>query len=328
MKSKSPPRHSNYTSQEINDLIRTYRLIKDAKLTAKETGIPYNSIRTILKKEGIEWYGKRRPVFNKYIELWESLSDEERGYISGLMATDGCVTDTGVVSVQLSSRDSQTIYYLSAALTTPPLRVGYTDNSFRKHILEGKEIKGGDMMSIAATLHKLVYFLSTIGIGPRKTLTLNVDLSTQSDKFKWYFLRGAIDGDGYVSTNETASTCSTAVIGITSVSRPFLETLASYFGGSIEVINRKRENPMLCLKWKGRQAKQMAQDLPKNEFTMLRKTTKLNQIANKISRATQAYKEVKGSLIEERGEDWERNKRRHTKKDKITRVTKDKESQA
>lgn len=112
----------------------------------------------------------------------EVIWSERIAYAVGLMATDGCLSNDGR-HLELSSKDreqlSNFLICIDREVTISKKKSGFTDKEFYR-------IQFSDV-----TLYR---FLESIGLTPRKTLTMGA-LSVP-DEFFFDFLRGHHDGDG------------------------------------------------------------------------------------------------------------------------------------
>lgn len=114
-----------------------------------------------------------------FFSSWSS----EMAYVLGLIITDGCITDQGTISLSMNDRE----------------------------ILEKVKFIMGSEHPITASQHQpklfnfrfaregMVNNLAELGIGPRKSLTVN--FPSIPDAFMSDFIRGVFDGDGSVFFN-------------------------------------------------------------------------------------------------------------------------------
>jgi hypothetical protein len=104
---------------------------------------------------------------------------KDLAYLTGLIASDGYLSkDTQRIS--LSSNDDELIQFAAKRLPLPRIHVHKTTSN----------------ISLYSTWPNLYNFLLSIGITPRKSLTIG--RLAIPDEFFFDFMRGEIDGDGYV----------------------------------------------------------------------------------------------------------------------------------
>lgn len=260
--------------------------------TSKHLGISVKTIQNVAKKHGTTKFAG----YKKYTENFENLSEAQKGYICGLWATDGnLASKREYVTLGLQEKDKDVIDFLSTALTTPPL---YITKVLKKGepvgIIHPKRDKNylaaQDQYRVGGALHKFYRYLNNMGITPKKSLTLTVNLEDKSDEFKWYFLRGVIDGDGSIMIGPSLVRCA---IKIYSASLQFLKDLNVIFGGRIY---RPPSDTVYQLIFDGNRAKQLLEHLPIDTFTMKRKTEKLKEIP-KVKSSTLSFKTLlEGSI--------------------------------
>lgn len=156
-------------------------------------------------------------------------SDKEMGYCLGVFASDGCLTEKKNKNGSVVKRFALTfaIKDVSFLISVFKLLTGdIIDYAIRPPTL-GKT----DKVSYACTLKNFIDIAEAFGITRNKSKTLNVKLDDKSDTFKYYFLRGVIDGDGCVPKTKYGR------VSIISASCAFIECLARNFGGLV----RKRK---------------------------------------------------------------------------------------
>ena len=122
--------------------------------------------------------GSGRPKPKKIInEKWTA----NLAYAIGLLATDGCLANDGLL-VDLTSKDNEQLINFSKCLGVD-FKIGTKLNGH------------GDKNSRIQFKNRIFYdFLLSIGLTPRKSLIMGKLLIP--DKFFFDFLRGCFDGDG------------------------------------------------------------------------------------------------------------------------------------
>lgn len=216
---------------------------------------------------------------------FNSLPDKIKGYICGLWSADGCLRfDSKIVSMSLA--DYSTLKFIAETLVEPPAKISTRQPVERK--IGKQTFTGSEYHCLAITNHSFYQYCLDMGITPRKTYNLNVKLDDKSDEFKWYFLRGAIDGDGCIVEGPNLQRCA---IELVSASQVYISYLQSIFGGAIKVSKPLNGGsvPLFRLIFCSNRAKQLANLLPTDSFTMKRKTAKiveLQQVQGKTLKLT------------------------------------------
>lgn len=248
---------------------KLYNELKRMSLVAQKLNISRSVVQKELKRQGIvPFYGGVGAPnrFRKHEDNFHNLSEAELGYICGLWASDGNLNKNNTrVTLGLQEDDQNTIKYISEALATPPMPID----------IRGPGTKGKKSMHYTyACLPGFYQYCLDMGITPAKSLTLDVNLEGKSEEFLWHFLRGVIDGDGTVYFKAGRGLMGTC-ISIFSASKAFIDTLERLFGGY-----KTKEPNYWMLSFTGNYAQQLAKKLPKEGFTMERKSKKLVLIEN------------------------------------------------
>lgn len=167
-----------------------------------------------------------KKIYNqqKHTDRTLFLSESQLAYCLGILASDGCITikrnKNGTVvkrfSLTLAEKDVDLLLSVFKILTGEIINYRIVPPSL------GKSKK----VSYTCTLKDFIKAAEEFGITPNKTKSLHVNLENKSNNFKYYFLRGVIDGDGYVPVN--------GKISIISASYKFVETLSQHFKGKIK----------------------------------------------------------------------------------------------
>jgi predicted DNA-binding protein YlxM (UPF0122 family) len=177
--------------------------------TAKAFNLNRDTASRILNDLGLcdfwHQYEQRRLVNSN---PFSKLNTDECFYFLGLLATDGCIHESGHVSLGLTDRDLIVKFceFLKADLSI----YEYIDPRYNN-------VK--PMYSIKFCNRGIVDYLSNLGLTPRKTHTLKVDFD-----INYSFLRGVIDGDGCITkdTDKSISVC------IATASSEFKNQLVSF----------------------------------------------------------------------------------------------------
>jgi hypothetical protein len=137
---------------------------------------------------------RRRPwAYDLNENFFAKIDTEEKAYILGLLATDGCVavgkSHSYRVFLCLQARDEHILRQVLKAMDA---------NSPIHDRPKGSFPGSGPMKYIAVTSRKLVADLAKVGIGPRKSLTLT--FSKVSARIERHYVRGLFDGDGSLNS--------------------------------------------------------------------------------------------------------------------------------
>lgn len=230
-------------------------------------------ISSVLRKYNINPPKKEKKirVRRNVINYKDKLPNNELqlGYICGLIATDGSLSKTKKdnISIGFSDQDCDTLRSIMDLVIEPQPR-----------LITRKDC---DWKMFSAKLPKLTSLCESIGITSVKTYTLDVNIDDKSDEFKLGFIRGVIDGDGYVTdVHKYRSQC---YIRVTTSSIKFADFLKSFAGLNPSVWDAKKHylQSHYCVTWSGPKCIQLIKILPEIDIAMTRKTKKMYDIIDR-----------------------------------------------
>lgn len=199
------PRNPGITDEEI---IRMYKSGMPFKEMGPIIGLSDRGIRNVMYKHGIEMNREQssgRPRKHKVNEDFFKEWSHEMAWVLGIFITDGHVNSTSH-SIIFSQKDERILRiiadYMQADYVLAPFGPTMQTPSL---VINSKEIKKD---------------LEEIGIGPKKSFT--VPFPDVPEEFLPSFVRGVIDGDGWVSKEGYLS-------HVTSASLAFSKGLQSVF---------------------------------------------------------------------------------------------------
>lgn len=287
-----------YNKSKKLDLIELYHKVRSISEMERVYGVPHSTMSSILKEFGVRTYKStyralNKPVTARYRDNWNNLSDAQKGYICGILASDGSLDNKRPrIELALTIEDRHVVDSIASLVTTPPVTVSVRKSSI-KVFPNGKEYEPKNSVRIKYTAKDAYKWLVEFGITPAKSLTLNPKLDDKSEEFLWYFLRGVIDGDGCVLSG---SSLDYTIIKIVSASPKFLQSLQHLFGGTIT--QRPGSNPPLYdLSFHGRLAQLIAEKLPTDYFCMARKSERIQEILNIVPKYNNSRVGVKGVCL-------------------------------
>ena len=174
---------------------------------------------------------------------------KDLAYLIGLIASDGYMSkDTRRIS--LSSNDEELIQFAAKMLPLPRIHVHKTTSN----------------ISLYSTWPNLYNFLLSIGITPRKSVTIG--RLVIPDEFFFDFLRGEIDGDGHVRYDKGKY----PEIRIYSGSKVFIEWMPeTLFRLTGIQSTMPRQRSLYTLNIYGKQAMRLGRLIWNGEFSLSRK---------------------------------------------------------
>ncbi|WP_456279311.1 LAGLIDADG family homing endonuclease [Bacillus sp. AK128] len=199
------PRNPGITDQ---DIIKMYKNGVNFKEMCQITGISDRAIRNVLYKHGVKMnreqssgQPRKHSVNENFFKIWS----HEMAWILGLIITDGCI-NKDINSITLTQKNEQILKlvakYMDADYVLAPIRKTTQTPTL---IINSKEIKSD---------------LGNLGVKARKSLT--IEFPTIPVKYLPSFIRGVIDGDGWVQKTGY-------VMNITTGSHAFAKGLLSVF---------------------------------------------------------------------------------------------------
>lgn len=206
---------SKLTETERQALIADYRGGLTTYQVAEKYGIKECSAWEFLKRRGLT----RPPSITNRRFTYDGHAfnqiTPESAYWIGMMMTDGCVTNEGMVCLGLAAKDGDHI------------------TRFRNFLKSGHRISQSETRRFS-NFHlrapDLVKSLGIYGVVPRKTFIAKV-IGLENDRHFW---RGAIDGDGSVILTKWDKYPRPA-ISLVSASKVFIEQFRSFVMNNVPV---------------------------------------------------------------------------------------------
>lgn len=184
---------------DLHILLNNVAFVEDARsgnfttleLVAKHNFTPVQ-IRTFMYRNGMSI--KREVAVD--VNFFRIMT-QELAYVLGWLASDGCVSDTGSISLKLQATDKSIIQYLARLMA-------YTNKIGERSDVDKRNQTISDAVSLSFTSREVADILLIYGIGPRKSLVMQYP-TTISDRFKKSYIRGIMDGDGYIVVGKSTS---------------------------------------------------------------------------------------------------------------------------
>jgi hypothetical protein len=162
----------------------------------------HQPIYHFLKRYNLEYnpikYRRKYTLNENYFKV---IDKEDKAYILGFICADGHV-ENNRISIELAEKDVEMLYKIRTFLSSNQVISEFVkDNPYKNS--NRKLLK---MVSIKINSVKLVQPLLKMGIGGKKTYTLNSNITKFIPKYLMKdFLRGYFDGDGNVLFNKKYS---------------------------------------------------------------------------------------------------------------------------
>ena len=181
------------TAEMEQDIIKDY--LSEKYSGANEIGIKYGISRTtvlrVLKNNDIEIKNSRLVNSNLIHNYFEVIDSEAKAYMIGFLFADGSIESNEYINIHIHNRDIELL------------------ERFKNDICSGAKIttqqRGNSLMSrMSFKSKKMCEDLSKYGIIPNKTeLTTHLPIDMIPREYWRHFLRGLVDGDGWVCYSNT-----------------------------------------------------------------------------------------------------------------------------
>ncbi len=197
--------------------IDMYKSGESTKEISESIGVSARQVRHILRKAGVDLSSKRRTdgykVNEKFFRSWSS----DMAYVLGFILTDGNISGN---SVSIAQKDADILEDIKRVMgaTYPIRRRSNNGNSY--------------IHTLTFNRKSIVEDLRALGITENKSLT--VDMPEVPKEYQSDFIRGVIDGDGWVQDRGY-------VMNITTASKTFADELMCVFkkrGLNSRVVNQ------------------------------------------------------------------------------------------
>ncbi len=180
LKSAGEPIRGNAVPKDTGDKIEdAYRQGVPMQDICSTFGVSDVCVRNQVNKRG---GGVRPPSWRKSVakrDFFRKIETEKQAYWLGFLAADGCVTDSGYVRLALKESDGAHVK-------------AFRDTLGSEHKIQ----HGKGFVAVTIGCHQLARDLTRLGVCPRKTLTMKVDMDSIPDHLRRHYWRGVVDGDG------------------------------------------------------------------------------------------------------------------------------------
>lgn len=185
-------------------IVPIYERTKSVNQTAKELGIGWSTCKRILDEYSIETFHHSNQ-FGEYFDLdcFSSIQTEADAYWLGVMYSDGWIrSDRNCIG--FGSTDKCFVEsFIEYTGTKNSLQVKESGKDVGRILPDGHEIQSSKTFySVEFSSKTTKANLIKLGCFPKKSLILGCPSEEQvPSKLLWHFLRGYIDGDGWIRYN-------------------------------------------------------------------------------------------------------------------------------
>jgi len=213
----------------IQQIIHLHSLKLSIKKIAKELKCSANTVRNIYRTYNLSTYNVRKYALD---ETFLNSIEERQAYFLGWLWTDGClVSGRNVISFQLQTQDKYILEYFSDWIFGQNLVKVYKRDTF----------KAGNYCSLQIYSHTLKQKCIDLGCSSNKTFTIEFPII--SKEMYRHFMRGVLEGDGWISPSEYK-------INIASASLKFLHQIKDNIEVESRVIDGESNTKNLIIQGK------------------------------------------------------------------------------
>lgn len=182
---KSPLLYKNLTEAHYNEIRSMYYQGATLVEIRDAFSISARTLRQALADMNIQTQRKNRYTLNE--NYFAVIDSPNKAYLLGLLAADGCITDTNYLAIQLTDKGLLDFFIQEIELSLLPRLV-------QKYVADGYERQ--DMYRVNFSCAAMVKHLQNYGFAFAKSL--NFDYMLEGE-YQWAFVLGYFDGDGHVS---------------------------------------------------------------------------------------------------------------------------------
>ena len=217
-----------YNDEDFIELCKEYKVKRNAKEIANREGIPLVTLYYYIKKLG---YNKPRRKYEFNQSYFKNINTKNKAYILGFLMADGCVckstsdkTSPDRLIIQISYKDRSILEFIQKELGS---------NYKIKDFIPNGTYSNNMMSSLIINSTELCTDLIKYGVVPNKTG--KESFPKLRENLKRHFIRGFLDGDGWITSNNTGST----TIGFIS-NYTMLESIKSEINKSLNIKSTAR----------------------------------------------------------------------------------------
>lgn len=187
-----------YSDEDFIELCKEYEVKRNAKEIANREGIPLVTLYYYIKKLG---YNKPRRKYEFNQSYFKNINTKNKAYILGFIMADGCICKSTSdkaspdrLIIQISYKDRCILEFIQKELGS---------NYKIKDFVPNGTYSNNMMSSLTINSTELCADLIKHGIIPNKTG--KESFPKIRENLKRHFIRGFLDGDGWITSSNTGS---------------------------------------------------------------------------------------------------------------------------
>lgn len=209
-------------------LKKQFDLYKTVTEVARQTGYPRTNITRYAKKYNLYTPKNRSPKIKVKKDYFKKINTSDKAYFLGFIMADGYMykrTDTLYrFGIKVKSTDDNIIKKFCNYINYPLDKITYRDQERNGNISKVVEIQINDQ--------DFCNYLINLGVVPKKS---GKEIMPNCNGYEIDFIRGFIDGDGWVYRHLCATGQDRFVIGCCSTSLEILNSIKTYIKESLDI---------------------------------------------------------------------------------------------
>lgn len=186
---------SKYKDEDFIDFCIEYEKNKNAKEISEREGIPLQTLYYYIRKLN---YSQPKRIYKLDEEYFKNINSQNKAYILGFIMADGCICKSQQrkpqvdrLIINISLKDKCILEFIKTELKC--------DYDIKEYIPEGS-YSDNPMCSLTINSMKLCSYLIKLGVIPNKTG--HESIPKIQDRLKRHFIRGFLDGDGWIKKDK------------------------------------------------------------------------------------------------------------------------------
>lgn len=229
---------SKYKDEDFIPLCKEYEVNKNAKEIATREGIPLQTMYYYIRKLGYKQSKRLHDLNEDYFKI---INTQNKAYILGFLMADGCVcksepskSSPDRLIINISIKDKNILEFIKKELEC--------SYQIREYTPAESTYSNNMMCSLTINSMKLCSDLIKHGVIPNKTG--KETFPKLPKKLKRHFIRGFLDGDGWITTANKNTTTSIGFISNYEMLLSLKNEIANevYIYGSSPIKEDYREN--------------------------------------------------------------------------------------
>ena len=186
--------YNQLTDEDKESIVSLFMEGKQYSEIIEIVGTTRRAVPKVIREAGIQARRKNRYTLNE--QYFDNIDTPEQSYWLGMVASDGCITETNYFAISLVDKDVLDKLKADLEYTGEVYQTTHVDDGYNRQ----------PTYRINFSSKPLCDALRRIGIKECKSLSFNEIPSAIPKEFLRDFIRGYFDGDGSIFTGKVSST--------------------------------------------------------------------------------------------------------------------------